>query len=357
MSTAESAAPGAAPGAVVFPAGGPRPVVGAARRRFGVLVALATVFLIFAGAEVKSRQAGLAVPDWPLAHGMFFPPMVGNIFYEHGHRLVAATVGLLTLVLAVWTARREPRGWVRRLAWGCLAAVVAQGLLGGLTVKLLLPPPVSISHALLAQSFLCLVVWLAYATSREWLRPPAAPAVGGARERGALVACLWAAGAVFVQLVLGALMRHTESGLAVTFFPVDERGALLPEPVTGRVVIHMLHRGFAFVVLPAVLVAAARTARRVPRLRAHAGLVAALIVGQVVLGATVIWTAARDPADGVTPVVSPIPASLHVATGAALLALVWLLALRVWRLACATGAGAAVGAGGPYPRPVAEGAR
>ena len=353
MSTAEATAPGAAPGAAVF-----SPHVGAARRRFGVLVALATVFLIFAGAEVKSRQAGLAVPDWPLAYGMLFPPMVGNIFYEHGHRLVAATVGLLTLVLAVWTARREPRRWVRRLAWGCLAAVVAQGLLGGLTVKLLLPRPVSISHALLAQSFLCLVVWLAYATSREWLSAPARR--GSAREEtGALTACLWAAAAVFVQLVLGALMRHTESGLAVPFFPVDASGALLPEIVTGRVVIHMLHRGFAVVVLAAVLVASARVVRRVPRLRGHALLAGALIVGQVLLGATVIWTAARDPADGVTPVVSPIPASLHVATGAALLALVWLLALRVWRLACARAA-AAMAVAEPAairPQPVAGGAR
>jgi len=338
MSADAAPAPGADPGATA-PPGTAR--VSAARRRFGAAVAAATVVLIFVGAQVKSHQAGLAVPDWPLAHGMFFPPMVGNIFYEHGHRLVAATVGLLMLALAAWTARAESRRWVRRLAWGCAIAVVAQGLLGGLTVKLLLPPPVSIGHALLAQTFLCLVVWLAYATSREWLAlEPRGPgdgrgAAGAAAARAsdpALTACLCAAAAVFVQLVLGALMRHTESGLAVPFFPVDARGALLPEVVTTRVVIHMLHRGFAVAVLAAVLVAAVRTGRRLPRLRLHALSVGGLIVAQVLLGAAVIWTAGKDPADGITPVVSPIPASLHVALGATLLALVWLLALRVWRL-------------------------
>ena len=97
------------------------------------------------------------------------PPMVGGVFYEHGHRMAATLVGFLTLVLAIWTARAEPRPGVRRLAWAALAAVIAQGLLGGLTVIYLLPTPVSVTHACLAQLFFCATIALATVTSREWL--------------------------------------------------------------------------------------------------------------------------------------------------------------------------------------------
>jgi hypothetical protein len=110
---------------------------------------------------------------------MLMPPMVGGVFYEHGHRMAASAVGFLTLVLAVWTSRREPRRGVRRLAWAALAAVVVQGLLGGATVIFLLPTPISITHACLAQTFFCLVIALAYSTSPEWLdASPVADRVG-----------------------------------------------------------------------------------------------------------------------------------------------------------------------------------
>src|SRR5205807_1594154 len=107
--------------------------------RFAVLVASATFFLIIAGANVTSHDAGLATSDWPLSNGQLFPKMVGNLFWEHGHRMVATIVGLLTIVLAVVLQWREPRRWVKRLGWLALAAVIAQGLLGGLTVKMNLP--------------------------------------------------------------------------------------------------------------------------------------------------------------------------------------------------------------------------
>ncbi|MHC4844687.1 MAG: COX15/CtaA family protein [Planctomycetota bacterium] len=325
-------------------------MVSKGRRRFGVALVLATLFLIFAGAEVKSRQAGLSVPDWPLSYGMWWPPMVGNVFYEHGHRTIAATVGLLTTILALWTARAEARRWVRRLAWYALGAVILQGLLGGLTVKLLLPPAVSIGHALLAQTFLCIVAWLAYAGSREWLggTPRLAPAATStatsvepdrAPARAAIRSTAWAAGAVYVQLLLGALMRHTESGLSVPFFPLSESGSLLPEHVDHHVVLHMLHRGFALVVLALVLVAAARLFRTLPKLRLHAVALALVVLGQVALGATVIWTAGVHPSDGTTPMVNPVPTSLHVMTGALLLVLAWLAALRCWRAAHRPGSG------------------
>src|ERR1700737_4319317 len=114
--------------------------------RFALLVAGATFFLIIAGALVTSHDAGLATSDWPLSNGQFFPKMVGNLFWEHGNRLVATTVGLLTIVLAVYLQIRERRAWVKRLGWVALGGVITQGLLGGLTVKLNLPLAVSAAH-------------------------------------------------------------------------------------------------------------------------------------------------------------------------------------------------------------------
>src|SRR5881397_1138534 len=95
-------------------------------RRFTVFVASSTLFLIFAGAMVTSTGSGLAVPDWPLSFGMVFPPMVGGIFYEHGHRMIAATVGFLTLIQAIWLQRREPKRFLRILGWCALGAVITQ---------------------------------------------------------------------------------------------------------------------------------------------------------------------------------------------------------------------------------------
>src|SRR5258707_15810693 len=104
--------------------------------RFAVLMACATFFLISAGANVTRHDAGLATSDWLLSNGQFFPKMVGNLFWEHGHPLVANTVGILTIGLVVVLFLKEKRTWVRRLGLVALLGVIAQGLLGGLTVKL-----------------------------------------------------------------------------------------------------------------------------------------------------------------------------------------------------------------------------
>src|SRR6201989_2353124 len=138
--------------------------------RFAIFVACATFFLIIAGALVTSHDAGLATPDWPLSNGQVFPKMVGNLFWEHGHRMVATTVGLLTIVLMIYILVKEKRDWVRKLGIFALLAVIAQGLLGGLTVKLMLPLAVSSAHATLAQLFFCTTVSLAVVTSPSWER-------------------------------------------------------------------------------------------------------------------------------------------------------------------------------------------
>src|SRR6478672_12669188 len=145
--------------------------------RYAKLVAFCTLLLITAGGMVTSTGSGLSVPDWPTTYGwnMFTFPMskwVGGIRYEHSHRLIASTVGFLTIVLAVWTWRVEPRAWVRKLGFAALGAVILQGVLGGLTVLYFLPPAISISHAGLAQLFFCLTVSIALFTSPGWRVPP-----------------------------------------------------------------------------------------------------------------------------------------------------------------------------------------
>src|SRR6059036_3673877 len=176
--------------------------------RFSLLVTGATFCLIIAGALVTSHDAGLATSDWPLSNGQFFPKMVGNLFWEHGHRLVATTVGLLTIVLAILLQLRERRAWIRRLGWIALAGVIAQGLLGGLTVKMNLPLAVSAAHATLAQLFFLTTVSLAVFTSRSWILPPAE--ISGDREGLSLrKLCVAALAVILVQLVLGANLRHS----------------------------------------------------------------------------------------------------------------------------------------------------
>ena len=130
--------------------------------RFAKLVVACTVLLILAGSLVTSHDAGLSVPDWPTSYGwnMFtFPPSmwVANIFYEHGHRLIASTVGALTIILAMWLWLADPRPWLRWFGVAALGAIIAQGVLGGLTVLLFLPAPVSTAHAGLAEEAHCAV--------------------------------------------------------------------------------------------------------------------------------------------------------------------------------------------------------
>ena len=148
--------------------------------RYACLLVVATLILVAAGGMVTSTNSGLSVPDWPTTYGyqMFsfpFSGMVGGIFYEHGHRLIASAVGLLTIGLVIFLWRIEARAWVRRLGYLALAAVIVQGTLGGLTVLFFLPDAISISHAGLAQIFFALTISIALVTSEGWRRPIVPP--------------------------------------------------------------------------------------------------------------------------------------------------------------------------------------
>ena len=143
-----------------------------ALHRFSIFLAICTLFLVAAGASVTSNQAGLSVPDWPLSYGQVMPEMKGGVFFEHGHRMIASAVGFLTIILAIWLWRFENGRWMRSLGWAALAAVIAQGVFGGMTVLFLLPKAVSISHACLAQVFFATTVAIALFTSPGWRRGP-----------------------------------------------------------------------------------------------------------------------------------------------------------------------------------------
>lgn len=178
--------------------------------RWSLLLAFCTLLLVVAGGLVTSRDAGLSVPDWPLSYGKLMPPMEGGILYEHGHRMVATTVGLLTIVSMIWLFRSEHRRWLRWLGAIALAAVIMQGVLGGLTVLLLLPWWISTAHACLAQLFFATTVAIALFTSSWWLRGPAV--VEELPKYPIRDLSLAAPLCVLAQLALGAAARHKAIG-------------------------------------------------------------------------------------------------------------------------------------------------
>lgn len=261
-------------------------------------VAVSVFLLLIAGALVTSTESGLAVPDWPLSYGKLMPPMVGGIFYEHGHRLVAATVATMVGFQILFLGFGRTDRTTFRLGLAAFGAILAQAVLGGITVLFLLPPAVSSAHAGLAQIVFALTATIALRTSLFWGRfsdeaPRAAADTAAAAK--ALRLALWAAGASYLQILLGAVVRHTGAGLAIPDWPLSF-GKLVPtgaDWATTGVLAHFAHRTFAWVVV-ALVVAAALALRRlggVPGLATLSTLWLVLLAAQVTLGATSVWTA------------------------------------------------------------------
>lgn len=296
--------------------------------RFALLVAGATFFLIIAGALVTSHDAGLATADWPLTEGRFLPKvtvfgvstdgvnMVGNLFWEHGHRMIATTVGFLTIVLVVLLHAKEKRLWVRRLGLAALAGVIAQGLLGGLTVKLMLPLAVSSAHATLAQLFFCTTVSLAVFTSRSWMadRPTT-------EEQGTVSLrwlCVAAAAAIFLQLILGATLRHSatwDKALPTNLLLTHIAGAVSVTLLLGAAALTTLrrHGSERFLARPAQIALL-------------------LLVVQLLLGLSAYWVRTLSPNDP-----QPLPLMVgitvaHVACGALVFATTIVLTLRTFKV-------------------------
>jgi heme A synthase len=278
--------------------------------RFAVATAAATFVLLVIGGLVHPTGSSLACPDWPLCNGQFFPPMSGGILYEHGHRLAALSVSFLTVALCALVFR-DRRGWsLKAMAAGAVLLVGVQASLGALTVIYKLPLIVSASHLATSMAFFSLVITLAHR-----LRPDATFAEARPRRLVGL-----ATAAVYLQIVLGALVRHTGSALACgTDIGLCE-GRLWP--AWGPAQVHMLHRLNGYAVAALVLAAslsAWRAAAQGPALRRRLALAAPiLVVTQVGLGLLTVasWVS--------LPVVT-----LHLATGAALLATLLTLFLQL----------------------------
>jgi heme a synthase len=314
--------------------------------RFSKLLVAATVLLILAGSLVTSHDAGLSVPDWPTSYGwnMFtFPPSmwVANILYEHGHRLIASTVGFLTIIMAVWLWTAEPRRWLRWFGVATLGSVVAQGLLGGLTVLFFLPAAISTAHAGLAEIFFCMTVAIAVFTSPGWIAGyavgadphvgPAGPAPDGGpfdgsqgRHAGPPLRRLATTATILIyaQILVGATMRHTGAGLAIPDFPLMF-GHVIPDHWSSAIAIHFTHRVGALLVTGAILMLFAHVRSRYREhreLMRPAALIVALVATQVTLGALTVLSR-RDPWIN----------SFHVLCGALVLTTSLVITLRSWR--------------------------
>lgn len=283
--------------------------------------------LVMLGAFTTSIGAGMVFPDWPLSDGSLDPAgWLHNVaeFAEHSHRLSAGLMTIITLVLAGWLWRREGRDWLRWLGWGAVALVVVQAVVGGLRVLL---NPVEVTavdtslgelfamlHACLAQVFVCTLFAIAAALSRPWVEgAPRRPGIGAATRRLGVVCC----GLLLVQLGIAAVMRHTASGLAIPTFPLTPEGGLLPAQWDFHVAINFAHRAMALVLtigLSAFAVAVAREPGAGAGFKGLAGTMLALLVAQILLGASVVWTGRN-----------PYVTTAHVLVGALTLAVTFLV--------------------------------
>src|SRR5690348_10259415 len=199
--------------------------------RFAWFTAVATLLLICSGGMVTSKGVGLAVPDWPTTFGynVFLFPVskwIGGIFFEHTHRLIASIVGILTIVLATWLWQNEDRPAVRNLGLIAVAAVILQGILGGLRVTML-KDQIGIFHACLAQAFLGLIVVIAVVTTNFW-RTFVENSTVSERLHGIKRIAIVATIAIYIQLALGATMRHQHKDLSILDFPTAN-GAWIPD--------------------------------------------------------------------------------------------------------------------------------
>ncbi len=306
--------------------------------RFAWSLAGLTLFLICSGGMVTSTNAGLAVPDWPTTFGynMFLFPFsqwVGGIFFEHSHRLIASAVGFFTIILAVWLWLAESRKWLRVLGLVALGAVILQGVLGGIRVTLL-KDEIGIFHACLAQAFFGLLILIAVVTSRFWFADP---------SRATRLQFVWlpilTVSLIYVQLGLGATMRHQHRDLAILDFPAAY-GQVIPDTSAARLAtinqgreaqalsvvaashiwLQMAHRFGALLISIGVIATWLAFRGQAGRLRTLTVIWLFLLACQITLGAWTIWS--NKAAD---------IATAHVAVGASMLAVgvsIWALAFR-----------------------------
>jgi len=260
---------------------------------------------------VTSNDAGLSVPDWPTSFGSWYkiPKLVGGVKFEHTHRMIAQVAGLLTIILAVWTWRAEKRRWLRVLALAALGTVIAQGILGGLTVLFYLPPSVSSAHAALAQTFFAIAVAMALFTGRKWIEEH--PRVEfDQRHPSLFTLTLLSIFALYVQLLLGAMFRHH----GLSWWP------------------HVLNAVIVSFVLAWTAIRAISVYSNIEAVRRPASVMLSLLITQLCLGFTAFLTRVAWGRNAVQPEMPMVASTVaHVAVGALLLATTVVLAVQVWR--------------------------
>lgn len=322
--------------------------------------------LVWWGAAVTTEDVGLSVPDWPLCYGRINPEgwyQVPALLLEHGHRWLGATIGMLVLAQYFWQfAKYRPRlieaagificgvGYLYLVSQGVLvaaAAIAAMGgvwvvmtwvtqkwpLLRGLTALALIlvliqaslgglrvlemSDPYGIVHGTLGQMFYCLLVVIAFVA---W---PGRLAAGEAcRDRVARAGSALLFGCVFVQLVLGAILRHTQRDHLAADDILTTGGVWVPSTAAPDAFMLFLHKYWGFTVAVVILVVARMAAgwlRGVNGLRWLPGALTVMPVIQVVLGITVVMT---GKSFWVT--------NFHVVNGLALLACSSLVAAGIW---------------------------
>jgi len=260
---------------------------------------------------VTSNDAGLSVPDWPTSFGSWYkiPKLVGGVKFEHTHRMIAQGAGLLTIILAVWTWRAEKRRWLRVLGFAALGTVIAQGVLGGLTVLYYLPPPISSAHAALAQTFFCIAVAMAMFTGRKWVEEQPRTEVDERRPT-LFTLTLLSIFVLYVQLILGALFRHH----GLSWWP------------------HVANAVVVSFVLAWTAIRALTIFSQIEAIRRPAVLMLSLVIAQLCLGFTAFLTRVAWGRDAVQPELPMVISTVaHVAVGALLLATTVILAIQVGR--------------------------
>jgi len=267
--------------------------------------------LIIAGALVTSNDAGLSVPDWPTSFGSLYkiPHLVGGVRFEHTHRMIAQFVGFLSIILAIWTWRADRRRWMRYLGVTALGLVIAQGILGGLTVLFYLPPAISSAHAALAQTFFCVTVLIAIFTGKRWVEE--AQRVEFDEQRPSLFTLiLLSIFVLYVQLILGALFRHH----GLSWWP------------------HVVNSGTVAIVLSWTAIRALSQYSKIDAVRRPAITMLSLLITQLCLGFVAFLTRVAWGHDAVQPELPMVISTVtHVAVGALLLATTAVLAVQVWR--------------------------
>jgi heme a synthase len=199
---------------------------------FSVATVASTVALVAWGAFVTSINAGMAVPDWPTSFQSYDPfnPWpewwtITPVLAEHGHRLLGMLVGLMTMILAIWTGIADPRRWMRYLGYAALVLVIFQGVLGGLRV-VFVSLNLAMVHAAFAQIFFATAMAMTLFVSRGWLEardvlPPSRP------TRNLRLWAWIAVGVLYMQIVLGVLLRHPGTGLDPMLAMMHIAGAML----------------------------------------------------------------------------------------------------------------------------------